>query len=142
MKRLAIAGAVVLTLVLGGCSRSATSGTTTTTVGTTATTASPATTPKSTGPTTTSPAPAGRKVQGTAVTLGAGSFVGGQDVQAGVYDVAAPAGQSGNFTVEGTNSYNEILGGSTGGVPSLSVTLSDGDIIAISSLSQVTMTAQ
>jgi hypothetical protein len=54
------------------------------------------------------------------------------------------AGQSGNFSVSGFDMYNEILGGdnSMGGVPSVTVTLSKGDVIAISGLSQVVMTAQ
>ncbi len=39
-----------------------------------------------------------RKVTGTLVTLGAGSFLGGSDVKAGLYDVTPGPGQSGNFS--------------------------------------------
>jgi hypothetical protein len=43
--------------------------------------------------------------------------------------------------VDGTNSYNEILGGSSGlGVPKVRVTISSGDTIKISGLSQVAFT--
>jgi hypothetical protein len=63
-------------------------------------------------------------------------------VQPGLYDVTTPAGQSGNFTVSGTDSYNEILGqnGSVPGmgVPKIRVKLSASDTIQISSLSSVT----
>ena len=46
--------------------------------------------------------------------------------------------------VTGNDSYNEILGGdsSLGGVQSVSISLSNGDIVEISGLRQVTMTAQ
>lgn len=104
------------------------------------------TTAKATTPPTTAPkapaAPAGRKVQGTAVTLGAGTFSGGKDVAVGLYDVTAGAGQSGNFTVSGTDSYNEILGSdpTMGGVPMVRAKISSGDQIQIASLSAVTFT--
>jgi hypothetical protein len=83
-----------------------------------------------------------RQVQGTAVTLGAGTFSGGKDVAEGLYDVTPGSGQSGNFMVSGTDSYNEILGGdsSTGGVPKVRAQISSGDTITISSLSSVTFT--
>jgi hypothetical protein len=79
----------------------------------------------------------------TTTNLYAGTFIVGQDVGSGRYVATPAAGQSGNFIVSGTDSYDEILGsaGAAGGVPSLSVTLSDGDIISISGLSQVTLTA-
>ena len=85
-----------------------------------------------------------RQTKGVAVTIGAGTFSGGTDVSVGLYDVTPAAGQSGNFIVNGTNSYNEILGGDSnyGGVPNVSVTLSDGDVRHISGLSEVTLTAQ
>jgi hypothetical protein len=90
------------------------------------------------------PAPkvASRQVSGTAVTIGSGTFTGGKDVANGLYDVTPGAGQSGNFMVSGTDSYNDILGGdsSTGGVPKARVQISSGDKIEISSLSQVTFT--
>ncbi len=62
---------------------------------------------------------------------------------AGLYDVTTTAGQSGNFSVQGTNSYNEILGTSSEGlsaVPKVRVTISSGDMIMISGLSQVIFT--
>ena len=101
----------------------------------------PATT--STQPAKTSSAPAQRQVKGTAVTLGAGTFTGGKDVTNGLYDVTAGAGQSGNFSVTGTDSYNEILGAadaSLSQVPKIRVQISSGDQISISGLSSVTFT--
>ncbi len=98
-----------------------------------------ATTQPPTTPTpTTIPA---RRVTGKAVTLGAGTFAGGTDVAAGLYDVTPGAGQSGNFIVSGTDSYDEILGvGGAGGVPKVRMTIAKGDSIQISSLSQVSFT--
>lgn len=86
--------------------------------------------------------PAARQVKGTAVTLGAGTFTGGKDVAVGLYDVTPAAGQSGNFMVSGTDSYNEILGdaGAAGGVPKVRVQISNGDKIEISGLSSVSFT--
>lgn len=71
-----------------------------------------------------------------------GTFTVGQDIGAGRYVVMPGAGQSGNFSVDGNDSYNEILGSDTsmGEVPNLSISLTDGDVIDISSLSQVTFT--
>jgi len=80
-----------------------------------------------------------RKVEGKAVTLGAGTFKVGTDVAVGLYDVTAGAGQSGNFVVQGTDEYDEILGGSDG-VPKVRVRLQDGDSVQISGLSSVTFT--
>lgn len=93
---------------------------------------------------TTTPTPAKvatRKVTGTATTLGAGTFTGGKDLAVGLYDVTAGAGQSGNFIVSGTDSYDEILGDpSAGGVPKVRAQISAGDSIQISGLSSVTFT--
>lgn len=101
---------------------------------TTATTASPTTT------TTTTTVPT-RHNTAVAVTLGAGNFTGGQDVVPGLYDVTAGTGGSGNFIVQGTDSYDEILGNATGlGVPKIRVHISGGDSIQISGLSQVIFT--
>jgi hypothetical protein len=73
------------------------------------------------------------------VTLYAGTFVVGQDIGAGRYVATTVPGASGNFIV--SNGTNEILGKNDfGGVSSVSVDLADGDVITISSLSQVTMT--
>lgn len=86
--------------------------------------------------------PAVRQVSGTATTLGAGTFTGGKDVLNGLYDVTPGAGQSGNFMVSGTDSYNEILGGGSAslGVPKVRVNVSADDQIKISGLSAVTFT--
>ena len=94
-------------------------------------------------PETTQPAatPATRQVEGTAVTLGAGTFSGGQDVAVGLYNVTTAAGQSGNFIVTGTDNYNEILGVSdVQGVPSVRAQITSGDQIQLSGLSSVTFT--
>jgi hypothetical protein len=63
-------------------------------------------------------------------------------VAPGLYDVTAGAGQSGNFIVQGTDSYDEVLGGdvSSGDVPEVRAQISAGDQIQISSLSQVIFT--
>jgi hypothetical protein len=82
-----------------------------------------------------------RQVSGTAVVLGAGTFTAGKEVALGLYDVTTVPGQSGNFIVSGTDSYNEILGvAEDQGVPKVRVRLSDGDYIQISSLSKVIFT--
>jgi hypothetical protein len=59
------------------------------------------------------PKPAVREVKGIPITLGAGTFIGGEDVAVGSYDVIAP-GQSGNFIVSGTNRCNDIFGQGVG----------------------------
>jgi hypothetical protein len=87
-----------------------------------------------------------RKVTGTLVTLGAGSFLGGSDVKTGLYDVTPGPGESGNFSTKGkdplTYSYNEILGSDTtfSQVPSVRAQINKGDQITISGLSAVTFT--
>src|SRR5438067_1908550 len=85
---------------------------------------------------TATPTHAVRQVQGKVTTLGAGTFSGGKDVPVGLYDVTAP-GQSGNFIVSGTDSYNEIFGQ---GVTKIRAQISDGDQIQLSGLSSVTFT--
>jgi hypothetical protein len=109
------------------------------------TTASTTTSSSQTQPTSSQSvkASATRQVTGTATNLGAGSFTGGKDVPVGLYDVTAGAGQSGNFSVTGTDSYNEILGAadaSLSQVPMIRVQISSGDQISISGLSNVTFT--
>jgi hypothetical protein len=75
------------------------------------------------------------------VTLGAGSFTGGTDVVPGLYDVTTGPGQSGNFIVNGTDSYNEVLDSSgSQGVSKIRVQISSGDQIQISDLSQAFFT--
>jgi hypothetical protein len=72
------------------------------------------------------------------VTLGAGDFIGGTDVAPGLYDVTTAPGESGDFVVSGTDSYNEVLDASgTQGVPEIRVRISTGDQIQITDLSQV-----
>lgn len=76
----------------------------------------------------------------TLLNLYAGTWTVGQDIGAGRYVVTPGAGQSGNFIVI-AESVDEILGTADGlGVPNITVNLQDGDIIQISSLSQVIMT--
>lgn len=135
-----IGGFVALVIIIAVASGSGKPKTTNNSSTTAATT--PATQSQSTTPAQTATAPAQRQVKGTATTLGAGTFTGGKDVAVGLYDVTPGAGQSGNFMVSGTDSYNEILGGdsSTGGVPKVRVQISSGDQIQISSLSSVTFT--
>jgi hypothetical protein len=85
--------------------------------------------------------PAARTVSGTQATLGAGTFTVGKDVQPGVYDVTPGSGQSGNFSVDGQNQYNEILGTSDGfGVSKVRVQLTKDDSVKIEGLSQVIFT--
>ena len=77
----------------------------------------------------------------TPVTLYAGTFIVGQDIGAGRYVATTTPGSSGNFIVSGADSVNEILGqNGIGGVPSVTTDLTDGDVITISGLGQVTMT--
>lgn len=87
------------------------------------------------GSATTTPAPS-RQVEGMAVTLGSGDFVGGTDVAPGLYDVTTGPGASGHFVVSGTDSYDEILG--PNGVPKIRVQITNGDQIQIQHLSRVT----
>jgi hypothetical protein len=94
---------------------------------------------------TPTPAPvakvATRQITGKLTTLGSGTFTGGKDIPNGLYDATPGSGQSGNFSTTGTDSYNEILGGSSSlGVSKARVTISSGDAISISGLSQVTFT--
>jgi hypothetical protein len=139
-KRNGIIGLVVIAIVVIGIISAATNGSkaTQTTASTTPTKQS-----SSTSPTSTQPAAkvAARQVTGTATTLGAGTFAGGKDVAVGLYDVTTGAGQSGNFIVTGTDSYDEILGVSdVQGVPKIRVKISSGDSIQISGLSSATFT--
>ena len=78
-----------------------------------------------------------RTVTGEAATLGAGTFIVGSDIKVGLYDVAAGAGQSGNFITSGGG--NEILGGEYG-IQKLRIELKKDEEVKISGLSQVTFT--
>ena len=83
--------------------------------------------------------PAERQVQGTATTIGTGTFTGGKDVAVGLYDVTPGASQNGNFIVNEGASYNEVLG-SGFGVDKVRAKISQDDVIKISGLSSVTFT--
>jgi hypothetical protein len=139
---LAIVAALVVGIVISTQGGSTNSSTSTTSTNTTNANSSSNSASSSTTTSAATTAPATRQVKGTATTLGAGTFTGGKDVAVGLYNVTPGAGQSGNFIVSGTDSYNEILGGgsSTGGVPKVRVQISDGDSIQISGLSSVTFT--
>ena len=80
-----------------------------------------------------------RSTTGVLTTIGAGSFLGGSDVEIGLYDVTGAVGESGNFIISGLDGYNEILGGSFG-VQKVRAQIEDGDEINISGLSAVTFT--
>lgn len=80
-----------------------------------------------------------RQVTGKATDLGAGTFQGGQDIQAGLYDVT-PVDGSGNFTVTssgGNLNVNEVLGDAEGlGVAKVRVQISDGDQIQLQGINK------
>lgn len=135
-------GLLVILVVIVGIVMAVSGGSKTKAKTVASTTSTPAqTTSTKPAATTSTPAAATRQVTGTATTLGAGSFTGGSDVPVGLYNVTTTAGQSGNFMVSGTDSYNEILGVSDGqGVPAIRVQISKGDQISISGLSSVTFT--
>jgi len=92
----------------------------------------------------TSSASTPRQAQGTATTLGSGTFTVGTDVVPGLYDVSAPNGQSGNFVVRSSASsaaYNEFIGDpSDGSVSKIRVMLTKGEQIQISDMSGVRFT--
>lgn len=72
------------------------------------------------------------------MTLGTGTFAGGTDVVAGLYDVTTGPAQSERFVVSGTDTYDEVLG--MHGVPEIRVQISSGDDIQISGPSKVSFT--
>lgn len=77
----------------------------------------------------------------TTVNLYSGTFTVGEDIAPGRYVATTTPGKSGNFIVSGPDSVNEILGQTSGmGVANVTTNLSDGDVITISGLEQVTMT--
>lgn len=79
-----------------------------------------------------------RQVAGKAVDLGAGTFQGGKDVQAGLYDVT-PADGQGNFTVKSSDDLkvNEVLGSADNlGVSKVRVKIADGDAIQLESINK------
>lgn len=71
------------------------------------------------------------------VTLGAGTFTVGEDIKPGRYEISA--NQFGNFTIyseSGSLLTNELLGGDQYGINSYVTTLSSGDKIEISGISE------
>ena len=98
VRALVVGALAVVAATTAACSSKTASSTTTTGAATSSTAAAAATT--TTAKPTTTTAPAGRQVKGAAVTLGAGTFTGGKDVQVGLYDVTPGAGQSGNFSCD------------------------------------------
>lgn len=75
-------------------------------------------------------------------TLGAGSFTVGQDLPPGRYVITPQSGQSGNLSASSSDNplaINEILGEAGGlGVPSVTTTLTRGEVVKISGMSAVT----
>ncbi len=73
--------------------------------------------------------------------LYAGTWTVGQDLGPGKYVATPGAGQSGRVTITGEN-VDVILGGDPhlGGVPSVTFTVQNGDVIEIAGLRQVTLT--
>jgi hypothetical protein len=80
-----------------------------------------------------------RQVTGKATDLGAGTFQGGKDIQAGLYDVT-PVGGEGNFTVKssgGDLKINEVLGNVQSlGVLKVRVKISNGDKIQLQEINK------
>ena len=80
-------------------------------------------------------------------TLYPGTFIVGQDIGAGRYVATPAAGESGNFIVHdsqtGMSKINEVLGSGSdyGQVPNVATYLNNGDIVEISGIDQVTLTA-
>lgn len=85
------------------------------------------------------PAAPQRQVTGKATDLSTGTFTGGTDITAGLYDVTPVEGQ-GNFTVTGSDGSlkaNEILGSSQGmGVPKVRTDIAEGDKIQLQGISK------
>lgn len=94
-----------------------------------------------TGNKTTNKAPVAkhRVISGKSTDLGAGTFTGGKDIPAGLYDVTSKSGQ-GNFTITGSKGdllVNEILGSVQGlGVDKVRAKVSDGDEIKLQGISK------
>ena len=80
-----------------------------------------------------------RQIAGKATDLSTGSFTGGKDIPAGLYDVTSLDG-SGNFTITastGDLNINEILGVADGqGVAKVRTKISDGDKIQLQSINK------
>lgn len=67
--------------------------------------------------------------------LSTGTWIVGKDLKAGRYNVSPDSGQSGNFTVDGSTSVNEILG--DGGTSKVTMTVENGDVINVSGMTGV-----
>lgn len=91
------------------------------------------------GAATVSPSQGERQIFGTAKDLSAGTFTGGKDIQAGLYDVT-PVEGNGNFIVEGNDwklYTNEILGMEYGlGVEKVRANIQNGDNIRLEGISK------
>jgi hypothetical protein len=76
----------------------------------------------------------------SAVNLYAGTWTVGQDLGPGTYVATPGAGESGGFVVK-NEGVNVVLGGDAnrGEVPSVTFTVKNGDVIAISDLAQVAL---
>lgn len=81
-----------------------------------------------------------REVLGVATDLSTGTFLGGKDVKAGLYEVT-PLDSQGNFTIkssDGNLKVNEILGKSQDmGVSQVRVKISDNDEIQLQGIKNV-----
>lgn len=78
-----------------------------------------------------------RVAKGTAIDLGAGTFIGGKDIQVGLYDVT-PVDGSGNFDIKSNTqdlNINEILGGDIG-VGKVRTLISDGDQVQLQGINK------
>jgi len=72
-------------------------------------------------------------------TLYAGYWSGADEIPSGRYEVTPGSGESGNFFVMGSNYVNEILGGSYG-VESVTINITEKDIVNIRGMESVTFT--
>lgn len=99
-----------------------------------------ASTTTSTPATKTTPVVPKRQVTGTATDLGTGTFKGGTDIKAGLYEVTPVQGQ-GNFTVTSKNgalNVNEVLGQASGmGVTQVRTKISNDDKIQLQGINKV-----
>lgn len=99
--------------------------------------------PKPTTSATTSAAAVRANTSARLTVLGAGTFTVGVDVPPGRYVITPKPGESGNIsasTQDDPVAIDEILGKTLDGVPSVTATLTKGESVQISGLSQVTFT--
>jgi hypothetical protein len=75
-----------------------------------------------------------------AVTLYAGTWTVGQDLGPGTYVATAPAGQGGSLVIESEGVHKRLSGNPGPGTSSsVTFTVQNGDVIAISGLAQLTL---